>query len=183
MPTENVFVTYLRTSTRGAIRAVSQRLRGRDLGLGYFDLATNTHDVADYERAYQILSQLPPGQQRALQWHPTWRLCCCSKTSRALPLRCLPAFPFSTIQARYAYYLGAALGRVGKTGEAITALRRSIRLDPSQPYAYVALAEVYRTAGQEAEPPRHPRVPALHAPERLAAPTGAGGPLARRDCG
>ena len=51
--------------------------------------------------------------------------------------------------ARYAYILGVAFERSGKMSDATNELRRSIRLDPSQPDPYVALSEIYRKLGQE----------------------------------
>ena len=51
--------------------------------------------------------------------------------------------------ARYAYCLGAALGRSGKTEEAVKELRRTIEFDPSQPDAYLELAQLYKKAGRD----------------------------------
>jgi Flp pilus assembly protein TadD len=53
--------------------------------------------------------------------------------------------------ARYVYCLGQALERVGKMGEAVQELKRSIELDPSRPEAYLELAQFYKKAGQDAE--------------------------------
>ncbi|MGA3023165.1 MAG: tetratricopeptide repeat protein [Bryobacteraceae bacterium] len=53
--------------------------------------------------------------------------------------------------ARYAYCLGAALGRSGKMDEAVKELRRSVQLDPSRPDPYLELARLYKKAGQDAE--------------------------------
>jgi len=135
-----------------AWREPDSALSLRNLGLAYFDVATSTHNTADYEHAYRILSQLPPAQQRdpAVESYLASLL-----LQQNQPRLAIDLFSRASAQqpsnARYAYCLGAALGRAGKTGEAVTELRRSIHLDPSQPDAYLALADVYRTAGQEAE--------------------------------
>jgi len=53
--------------------------------------------------------------------------------------------------ARYVYCLGTAFERAGKMEEAVRELKRSIELDPSQPDAYLELAQFYKKAGREAE--------------------------------
>lgn len=50
--------------------------------------------------------------------------------------------------ARYAYCLGVAQARAGDRASAIQELRRSIKLDPSQPDPYRALANLYEALGQ-----------------------------------
>ena len=49
------------------------------------------------------------------------------------------------------YCLGTALEHAGKADEAVKALKRSIELDPSQPEAYLELAQFYKKACLEAE--------------------------------
>lgn len=124
----------------------------RDLGLAYFDLAANTHSVAALRQAYQILSQLPPGQRQDPPVEADLASVLLQQNQLSLALQMFArAAARQPSNARYAYCLGAALGRAGKMGEAIRELRRSIALDPSQPDPYLELARLYSNSGEEAE--------------------------------
>jgi len=124
----------------------------RDLGLAYFDLAASTHAAPDLQQAYQILSQLPlqERQDPAVEADLGSILLAQGQANLAIQL-----FAHASTQersnARYVYCLGAALERAGKTEEGVKELKRSIELDPSQPDAYLELAQFYRKAGNEAE--------------------------------
>lgn len=124
----------------------------RDLGLAYFDLAAKEHAAADVRWAYEILSQLPPEERRdpAVEADLASVLLQQNQTRLAIEL-----FSRASTQepsnARYAYCLGAALARTSKTAEAVKELKRSIQLDPSQPDAYLELAQLYQNAGQPAQ--------------------------------
>lgn len=121
----------------------------RNLGLAYFDLAAKEHSVADVRRAYEILSQLPPDQRRDAAVEADLASVLLQQNQSRLAIE---LFSRASVQepsnARYAYCLGAALARTSKTAEAVRELRRSIQLDPSQPDAYLELAQLYQKAGQ-----------------------------------
>jgi predicted Zn-dependent protease len=127
-------------------------LVGRDLGLAYFDLATSTHAAPDLREAYRILSQLPPleRQDPAVEADLGSVLLAQGETDFAVRMYTRAAAQQPS-NARYAYCLGTALERAGKMEDAVKELRRSIELDPSQPDAYLELAQLYRKAGREAE--------------------------------
>lgn len=124
----------------------------RDLGLAYFDVAAKEHTVADARRSYEILSQLPPDQRRDPPVEADLASVLLQQNQSRLAIE---MFSRASVQqpsnARYAYCLGAALGRTGNLAEAVKELRRSIELDPSQPDAYLELARIYQKAGQQAE--------------------------------
>jgi hypothetical protein len=124
----------------------------RDLGLAYFDLAASTHGASDLRQAYQILSQLPPNarQDPAVEADLGSLLLAQGETQLAIQMFTRAAAQ-NPANGRYVYCLGAALQRAGKTDEAVKQLKRSIELDPSQPDAYLELAQLYKKAGQEAE--------------------------------
>ena len=130
---------------------------------------------AALRRAYQILSQLPPDQRQDPVVEADLASVLLQQNQLALAIQMFArAAAQQPSNARYAYCLGAALGRAGKMGEAIQELRRSIALDPSQPDPYLELACTIQKAGQEAgKPRRDPRVSAFHAPEHPAALRGA----------
>jgi Flp pilus assembly protein TadD len=52
---------------------------------------------------------------------------------------------------RYAYVLGAALERTGRTDEAIRELKRAIEIDPSQPDPYLEMAQIYKRVGRNTD--------------------------------
>jgi predicted CXXCH cytochrome family protein len=135
-----------------AWRQPDQALILRDLGLAYFDLAANTHAAPDLQAAYRILSQLPPPmrQDPAVEADLGSVLLAQGETDLAIRMftRASAQEPFN---ARYVYCLGAALEHAGKMEESVKELKRSIQLDPSQPEAYLELAQLYRRAGHEAE--------------------------------
>jgi len=135
-----------------AWREPAPALVGRDLGLAYFDLATSTHAAPDLREAYRILSQLPPleRQDPAVEADLGSVLLAQGETDFAVRMYTRAAAQQPS-NARYAYCLGTALERAGKMEDAVKELRRSIELDPSQPDAYLELAQLYRKAGREAE--------------------------------
>ncbi len=127
-------------------------LMARDLGLAYFDQAANKHSAGALQRSYQILSKLPPDQRQDPVVEADLASVLLQQNQLTLATQLFArAAAQQPSNARYAYCLGAALGRAGKTGEAIKELRRSIALDPSQPDPYLELAALYNRAGQEAE--------------------------------
>jgi len=128
-------------------------LARRDLGLAYFDLATASRAAPDLQHAYQLLSQLPSSARQndpPVEAGLASILLAQDQVKLAVQL-----FRNAVIQqpsdARYAYCLGAALERAGDFREAVNQLRRSIALDPSQPDAYLELAQFYKKTGHEAE--------------------------------
>ncbi len=124
----------------------------RDLGLAYFDRAASTHSKPDLEQAYHILSRLPASERQ----DPTVEadlgslLLAQGRADLAIELYAR-ASAQERSNARYVYCLGVALERGGKMAEAVKEWRRSIEFDPSQPDAYLELAQFYRKAGREAE--------------------------------
>ena len=135
-----------------AWREPSAALIQRDLGLAYFDLAANQHGDADLRRAYEILSHLPAPQRQEplVEADIASVLLAQGQTDFAIRL-----FTRASAQepsnARYAYCLGAALARSGKMEDALKELRRSIKLDPSRPDAYLELAQLYEKSGHRAQ--------------------------------
>jgi predicted CXXCH cytochrome family protein len=124
----------------------------RDLGLAYFDLASNTHAAPDLYQAYQILSQLPPLQRQDPTVEADLASVLLAEGHIDLAIRMYTrASAQEPSNARYVYCLGTALERAGKIEDAVRELRRSISLDPSQPDAYRELAQLYRKAGHAAE--------------------------------
>ena len=124
----------------------------RDLGLAYFDLVAKEHAVADVRRSYEILSQLPPDQRRDPPVEADLASVLLQQNQTRLAIEMFSrASAQQPSNARYAYCLGAALGRTGETAEAVKELRRSIELDPSQPDAYLELAQLYQKTGQPVE--------------------------------
>jgi len=125
----------------------------RDLGLAYFELATSTKAAPDLREAYQILAQLPPKKRLvdpAVEADLGSVLLAEDQVRLAVQLF-QNALVLEPQNARYAYCLGTALERAGDSGNALKELRRSIELDPSQPDAYLALAEFYKRKGHDAE--------------------------------
>lgn len=125
----------------------------RDLGLAYFDLASSTHAAPDLRQAYQILSQLPP---HARQDDPAVEAdlgsLLLAQGEAQLAIRMFArASAQDPSNARYIYCLGTALERAGKMEEAVQELKRSIEIDPSQPDAYLELAQLYKKSGRETE--------------------------------
>jgi predicted CXXCH cytochrome family protein len=127
-------------------------LAGRDLGLAYFDLAASTHAESELRQAYRILSQLPLLTRQDPVVEADLGSLLLSQGQAQLAIR---MFARASVQApsnaRYVYCLGTALERAGKMDEAVKELKRSIELDPSQPDAYLELAQLYKKAGREAE--------------------------------
>jgi predicted CXXCH cytochrome family protein len=135
-----------------AWREPDQGLVRRDLGLAYFDLAANTHAAPDLYQAYQILSQLPPQQRQDPTVEADLASVLLAEGHTDLAIRMYTrASAREPSNARYVYCLGTAFERAGKLEDAVKELRRSIRLDPSRPDAYLELAQLYRKAGHEAQ--------------------------------
>jgi predicted Zn-dependent protease len=123
----------------------------RDLGLAYFDLAASTQAVPDLEQAYLILSQLPAQTRQDPAVEADLGSLLLQKGQMNLAVQMFArASAQEPSNARYAYCLGAALERAGKMDEAVKKLKRSIELDPSQPDAYLTLAQLYKKTGHEA---------------------------------
>lgn len=123
----------------------------RDLGLAYFDLAANTHSSSALRQAYQILSNLPAEQRRDAPVEADLASAFLQQGQFALATEMFGrAAGQQPSNARYAYCLGATMARAGKIEAAIKELRRSMELDPSQPDAYLELAQIYRKTGGEA---------------------------------
>jgi len=123
----------------------------RDLGLAYFEWTADHADPDKLVRAYELLSNLPPGARdpkvladlaSILLQHGQHGLAVqlFAKAARADPAN-----------ARYAYCLGEAQERTGNLFGAIEELRRSIRLDPSQADTYLSLAHIYEGMGRQAQ--------------------------------
>lgn len=124
----------------------------RDLGLAYFDLAAKEKSTPDLREAYDILSKLPPQERQDPVVEADLASVLLQQKYRDLAIRMFArASAQEPSNARYAYCLGAALGRAGKMEEAVKELRRSIQLDPSQPDAYLELSQLYKKAGRDAE--------------------------------
>jgi predicted CXXCH cytochrome family protein len=125
----------------------------RDLGLAYFDLAANQQGVSSLEsvsEAYRILSRLPAQQRQDAAVQADLASVLLQQNEQRLAIRLFErAAAEEPSNARYAYCLGVALDRAGKSGEAVQALRHSIELDPSQPGPYLELAQIYKKMGQE----------------------------------
>jgi predicted CXXCH cytochrome family protein len=135
-----------------AWREPDQALVLRDLGLAYFDLAANKHAAPDLQQAYRILSQLPPQERQDPVVEADLGSVLLAQGDTDFAIRMFTrASAQQPSNARYIYCLGAALERAGKMEEAVKELKRSIELDPSQPDAYLELAQLYRKAGHEAE--------------------------------
>jgi len=134
-----------------AWREPDSTLASRDLGLAYFDLAANKHSNSALRKADQILSLLPPDQMRDAAVEADMASLLLEENRLAQAIRMFArAAAQEPSNARYAYCLGAALGRSGNATEAVKQLRRSIELDPSQPDPYLELARIYRSTGEEA---------------------------------
>ena len=112
----------------------------RDLGLAYFEIASADQNPADLRQAYELLSHLPVRDARVLADLGSILL------SQHFSEQAIRLFQQATAaepsSARYAYILGVALERNGKISDATDELRRSIRLDPSQPDPYIALSDL-----------------------------------------
>ncbi len=135
-----------------AWREPDAALARRDLGEAYFDLAASTHAVSDGQQAYQILSQLPAQERQDPPVEADLGSLLLAQGNTQLALQMFAnAAAQERSNARYAYCLGAALERAGQREAAVKELERSIALDPSQPDAYLELAQCYRKAGREAE--------------------------------
>jgi predicted Zn-dependent protease len=117
--------------------------------MAYFERATATHSAADLRQAYQVLSQLPPEQRKD---PPVEADLASLLLQMKEPRLAIALFSAATAQEpdnpRYAYVLGAALGRTGRTDDAIRELRRAIQVDPSQIDPYLELSQLYRKAGR-----------------------------------
>jgi len=124
----------------------------RDLGLAYFERATSSHSVSDLRRAYEILSKLAAEQRTDA---PVEADLAAMLLQMNEPQLAIPLFSAAARQqpgnARYAYVLGAALGRTGKIDDAIRELKRAIQLDPSQMDPYLEMAELYKRTGRKAD--------------------------------
>jgi hypothetical protein len=123
----------------------------RDLGLAYFEWATRQLDPEKIRRAYQSLSQLPPAARDAPVLAALGSILM-PQGEHSLAVRLFAqAAQLDPANASYAYGLGMAHESTGNLAAAVDDLRRSIRLDPSQPDAYMALARVFEALGQTAQ--------------------------------
>src|SRR3984957_8464470 len=103
----------------------------RDLGLAWFDLAANTQTTGGVDKAYSILSRLPPQERQEAAVQADLASILLQQNEQRLAIQMFErASAEEPSNARYAYCLGAALERSGKPEEAEKALRRSIELDP-----------------------------------------------------
>jgi predicted CXXCH cytochrome family protein len=152
MPSEQPFEGGGANPQPKAWREPAPALIRRDLGLAYFDLAESAHAASDLRQAYQILSQLPTQERQdpAVEADLGSLLLAQGEAQLAIQM-----FAHASAQvpsnARYLYCLGAAHERTGKMEEAVKELKRSIELDPSQPEAYLELAQLYKKAGNHVE--------------------------------
>jgi Flp pilus assembly protein TadD len=120
----------------------------RDLGLAYFEWATRQPDSEKIKHAYQLLSQLPQAARDAPVLAGLGSILL-PQGQHALSARLFAqAAELEPANASYAYGLGVAHQSMGNLAAAVDDLRRSIRLDPSQPDAYLALASVFGAMGQ-----------------------------------
>jgi thioredoxin-like negative regulator of GroEL len=135
-----------------AWREPDPSLAHRDLGLAYFELALGSHATSDSLRAYQIFSLLPPQARLdpAVEADLGAIFLAVGKGPLAIE-EFEQAAEEEPSNAQYEYCLGVALERAGKSADAIKALKRSIQLDPSEPRAYLELAQLYRKVGLETQ--------------------------------
>ena len=126
-----------------AVHAWREPLPGaqqRDLGLAYFEVASANQNPADLRQAYELLSHLSVKDARVLADLGSILL---SQHFSEQAIRLFQqAAAAEPSNARYAYILGIAFERSGKISDATNELRRSIRLDPSQPDPYIALSDL-----------------------------------------
>lgn len=123
----------------------------RDLGLAYLEWATRQPDSEKIRRAYELLSQLPPDARDAPVLAGLGSILM-PQGEHSLAARLFAqAAQLDPTNASYAYGLGLAHQSTGNLAAAVDDLHRSIRLDPSQPDAYLALARVFGALGQTAQ--------------------------------
>jgi predicted CXXCH cytochrome family protein len=135
-----------------AWREPDHSLVQRDLALAYFDLASSSHSSTDVQQAYRLLSQLPARYRSDPDVEADLGSILLAAGQEHVAIEEFErAVEQNPSNARFAYCLGVALERTGRTAAGIKELRRSIQLDPSQPDAYMELAQFYRRAGLEGE--------------------------------
>jgi predicted CXXCH cytochrome family protein len=143
--------------TKSELRAwrepADAQVAARALGMAYFDQASSTHDVSDLRKAYEILSRLPKATRQndpPVEADLGSMLLAQGEVKTAVQLYAA-AVAQQPSNARYAYCFGTALEQSGDLGDAVKEFRKSMELDPSQPDAYLALAELYKKNGRAAE--------------------------------
>ena len=123
----------------------------RDLGLAYIEWATRQPDSEKIRRAYDLLSQLPPTARDAPVLAGLGSILMPQGEHSIAARLFAQAAQLDPANASYPYGLGMAHESTGNFAAAVEDLRRSIRLDPSQPDAYLALASVLGALGQTAQ--------------------------------
>ncbi|MBZ5591957.1 MAG: tetratricopeptide repeat protein [Acidobacteriia bacterium] len=156
----------VRTALR-AWREPDSTMALRNLGIAYFDWAAREPDPDKLRRAYQLLSQLPPGARDPGVLVDLASVLLEQGDHRLAVQLFTQAAQAEPENARYAYCLGVAHERTGDFSAAIEELKRSIRLDPSQMDAYVELSRTYQAVGRPAQSQEAIRQYLLFMPQNL----------------
>ena len=123
----------------------------RDLGLAYFEWASRQPDSEKIRRAYELLSQIPPAARDAAVLAGLGSILLPQGQHIFAARVFAQAAKLEPGNASYAYGLGVAHQSLGNLAAAVDDFERSIRLDPSQPDAYLALARVFGAMGQTSQ--------------------------------
>ena len=123
-------------------------LKQRNLGLAYFQIARQKQSSADFARAYDLLSHLPPAERDASVQAALGYLLLGSGRAPQAILLFEQAVTENPASSEYWLDLGVAQTAAGAAGSAVRSLKYSIERNPYDYRPYEALSRLYSSEGQ-----------------------------------